>query len=203
MREDMNDVIQLLGILKSNLQKRDHEITTMKNELRSAHNEIKSLHQRVNSFEYYYNSNTDKVRATHPSIPSKCLLIGDTNLRRMLKSDLKENCQIKTVKGSNIDMQRQWVHKFLKVIPTECIIYSGMYDILNNVSTDVILDNLGYLISDLKDKNNNIKTYVCQIVPMPIPHAAQTKVVEYNEQLVEWCRHNKDCSFIQTWHRRD
>ena len=51
--------------------------------------------------------------------------------------------------------------------PSDCIIYSGTLDIIDEHSPDTILDNLGSLISDLKEKNSNMNVYVCKIVPSP------------------------------------
>ena len=48
------------------------------------------------------------------------------------------------------------------------------------------LDHLGSLISDLKEKNSEMKIHVCQVVPVPEPLEIQAKVKYYNEQLLEW-----------------
>ena len=60
-----------------------------------------------------------------------------------------------------------------------------MYDILDDVAPDSILDNLESLINDFKDKNSDMKTYVCQIVPTSMSHVTNTKIEDYNEHLLK------------------
>ena len=75
-------------------------------------------------------------------------------------------------------------------IPAECILYNGYHDILEESSPATILDNLGSLISALKDKNNSMKIYVCQILPSPMCQDINVKIEDYNEQLTKWCETN-------------
>lgn len=57
-----------------------------------------------------------------------------------------------------------------------------MYDILQDTAPEIILDNLGFLIKHLKEKNTDQK-FVCQIVPTPMAHEMQIKIQDYNKHL--------------------
>lgn len=84
-----------------------------------------------------------------------------------------------------MNLLRSWVTKKLTQIATKCVIYNGINDILEEGLPATILDNLGSLISDLV-KNNAMKIYVCQVMPMPTTPEIQTKTEDYNELLVKW-----------------
>ena len=53
-------------------------------------------------------------------------------------------------------------------VPTTCVIYYGVNDIIDKTPSDKILDDLGSLTSDLKEKNGGTNLYVCQVVPPPV-----------------------------------
>ena len=78
---------------------------------------------------------------------SQCLLLGDTNTRRVLCSDLDDKCIVKTVTHANTDLLRSWVTEKLQSVPSECVIIGGVYDIFDELSPEIILDHLGSLIS--------------------------------------------------------
>ena len=60
---------------------------------------------------------------------------------------------MRTIHGANIDLLRSWIAEKLDRTPTECVIYCGLNDIIEELPSENILDNLGSLISDLKEKN--------------------------------------------------
>lgn len=66
------------------------------------------------------------------------------------------------------------------------MLYCGVHGIIEGSTPENILDNLGSLISDLKEKNNKMKTYVCQVVPTPMSQDIQAKIADYNEHLTKW-----------------
>lgn len=83
----------------------------------------------------------------------KCLLLGDINKRRVQRSDIHDKWSSKTVASANMDHLICWVNEQLKVTPSECEIYCGLYNILEGKPPENILDSLGYLVSDLEQKS--------------------------------------------------
>lgn len=67
-----------------------------------------------------------------------------------------------------------------------CVIYCCVQDIIEGSTPANILDNLGSLISDLKEKNYKMKIYVCQAVPTPMSPDFQAIIADYNEHLIKW-----------------
>lgn len=96
-----------------------------------------------------------------------------------------------------MDLLRCWVSEKLNLIPTECIIYCGLQDILDKSAPDKILDNLSSLISDLKERNRNMNIYICQLPPTLLSQDIQAKIGDFNEHLRLCCESN-DISIIKT-----
>ena len=81
--------------------------------------------------------------------------------------------------------------------PSKCVIYIVINDILEEGLPVTVFDNLGSLISDLKENNNIKEIYVCQVIPMPTTQEIQIKVEDYIELLVKWGETN-DVEVIET-----
>ena len=103
----------------------------------------------------------------------------------MLSSDLGDNCSVKTIIGANIDIIRSRLTEQLYKTPTECILYCGINDILDEPPHEIVLDNIGALVSDLKVKNCSMKIYVCQIVPPSVSQEMKDNIESFNEQLLK------------------
>lgn len=103
----------------------------------------------------------------------------------MLSSDLGDNCSVKTNNGANIDLIKRWITEQLHNIPTVCVLYCGINDILDESPHEIVLDNIGSLVSDLKERNCNMKIYVCQIVPPSVSQEMKDKVESFNEHLLK------------------
>lgn len=60
-----------------------------------------------------------------------------------------------------MDLLKCWLSDQFNWIPQKCILYGGggggIQDILDGVSPNVILDNLGALVSTLKEKNLHVE----------------------------------------------
>lgn len=125
---------------------------------------------------------------TSPRVNS--LLLGDANLRRVHRNDLANNCSIKTFHDANVDLLRSWVTEKMNQPPTTCVIYCGVNDIISETPSDKILDDLGSLISNLKEKLDDMKIYVCQVVPHVIPEQFSAQVEAYNDHLPRWGESN-------------
>ncbi|KAK4308822.1 hypothetical protein Pmani_010427 [Petrolisthes manimaculis] len=91
---------------------------------------------------------------------SKTLLLGDINLSTIRASDLNTNCKIRTWKDANVDLLKCWVHEKLSWNPAKCIVYYGLCDVMDNESPASIIDNLGSLVSELKNKNENMEVCI-------------------------------------------
>ncbi|KAK4307263.1 hypothetical protein Pmani_020976 [Petrolisthes manimaculis] len=83
------------------------------------------------------------------TLETSCLVLGDFNFQQVLRSDLSKNCTVRTINRATIDKLRNWVKYKMSHAPTTCVVYCGLYDILDEVAPEIVLDNLGSLISDL------------------------------------------------------
>ncbi|KAK4315075.1 hypothetical protein Pmani_013679 [Petrolisthes manimaculis] len=140
---------------------KDMEIELLNVEVKQAYQLIASLQQRVTALEHHNIITSEgqrQVQALTPPV-SHCLLLGDSNLRRVRTSDLGDNSSVKTIHGANVDLVRKRISEQLNnKAPTECVIYCGINDILDESPHEIILDNIGEL-DDLcfeGDENNAI-----------------------------------------------
>ena len=126
--------------IKIKLQTKDIEIKLLNDEVKIAYGTIETLQQRVNDLEQQLNSTTTgrPQGMSSCSSTSHCLLLGDTNVRKIRSSDLGINCSVKTIHGANIDLLRSWINENLDQTPSECVIYCGFYDILDKLPNEYI-----------------------------------------------------------------
>lgn len=177
------DIAKEIKIIKSKLATKDAEIELLNTEVKAAYHTINQLQQRVTELEKQH---SESVSTGNPIPPSSCLLLGDNNLDAILCSDLHQSCSVNAIPGANMDLLRSWVNENLHISPANCVIYSGTSDVIAEHSPTTIIDNLGSLISDLKEKNNNMNVYVCQIVPSPEYQDIQSKIEDFNNHLDKW-----------------
>ena len=180
----------------NNLIIKDKEIDLLNTEMKTAYTLIDLLMKRVDDLEKKENSKLEPVKL-NPNIQeqtrqtvNKCLLLADSNLRRVRQSDLGRNCSVKTIPEANINLLKSWVREQMHTIPQECIIYCGLYDISEGLSPENILNSLGSLINDLRAKNSKMEIYICQVSPVPSPLEIQRKILEYNDHLMKWGKLN-------------
>lgn len=183
---NIQEITKSIKIIMSKLEVKDKEIDLLNTEMKTAYATIEVLQKRVTELEQRDSNEKHHVSVVTPTLTTNSLLLGDSNLRHILCSDLDKNCQIKTITGANMDLLRSWVNEKLTQTPSICVIYNGINDILEEELPATILDNLGSLISELKEKNNAMKIYVCQVVPTPMTQENLTKIEDYNELLVKW-----------------
>ncbi|KAK4316782.1 hypothetical protein Pmani_012085 [Petrolisthes manimaculis] len=168
---------------------KDMEIELLIVEVKKAYQLIASLQQRVTALEHHNIITSEgqrQVQALTPPV-SHYLLLGDSNLRRVRTSDLGDNSSVKTIHGANVDLVRKRISEQLNnKAPTECVIYCGINDILDESPHEIILDNIGALVTDLKEKNCSMKIYVCQIVPPNNSHGLKENIESFNECLIKW-----------------
>ena len=165
-------------------------------------NLISEVTRRVNDLENIVHENTptsdisdvrrqqDPHHNTSANSVKKHLILGDTNLSNLKVSDLSESWGIRTISESNFDLMRCWVREKLSWSPATCIIYGGLFDILEDCEYPRVLDNLGALISELKIKNENMDIYISQLVPSLQSDTLQAKINDLNEHLQKWSNEN-------------
>lgn len=68
---------------------------------------------------------------------------------------------------------------------------------VDSVDPLTILDNLRFLISELKEKNNKMEIHISQSVPSLISDELQDKVGDFNEHLKRWSE-SKEMYIIET-----
>lgn len=115
-----------LETIKSHLKTKNNEIVLLNMEIKSACTVIGLLQHRISELEQKYGNDRDCEAATIVPTPPHCLLLGDTNFRRVIRSDLDENCSVKTISKANMDLLRSWASEKLQTIPSECILYGGL-----------------------------------------------------------------------------
>ena len=190
-REFMEKVNKDILSIKSKLETKDSEIELLNTEMKTAYSVIETLQQRISHLETRERSDDKHEDGTSTTLtPPQCLLLGDTNLKHVRRSDLDDSCSVRTVTHANMDLLSSWVSEKLSWSPSHCVIYCGLYDVLNGKNFDSVFDNLGSLISNLKDKSSNVKIHVCQIAPVLMSQDVNTRITEYNENLVEWGKQN-------------
>lgn len=179
--------------IKAQLHTKDLEIELLNEEVRTAYETIKSLQIRVTNLEQEHRSppNMEQPETSSSISPRKhTLLLGDENLRRVHRNDMANHCSIKTLHGASVDFLRSWVTGKMNQAPTTCVIYCGVNDIINETPSDKILDDLGSLISDLKEKYEAMNLYICQVVPHVSLDQHSVQITAYNEHLLNWGESN-------------
>ena len=61
---------------------------------------------------------------------------------------------------------------------------------MESLSPNVILDNLGALVSTLKEKNELVEIYVCELVTIFDDREYEPRIKDYNKKLIEWSSDN-------------
>ena len=162
---------------------------------------IRSLSQRVSDLEGRASDNTQAsgntsivsqtTQPSHVPLVKKHLILGDVNIRNIQVADLSQSWRVRTLAESNYDLMTCWVKEKLLWSPATCIIYGGLFDILEGSEYTVALDNLGTLISELKTKNENMNIYISQLVPTLQSDTLQAKINDFNEHLQKWGDENE------------
>ena len=180
-------VLEELEGIKEKLAMKDVEIEQLNEIVQNAHVTINRLNDRISSLEEKINDQST-CNTARPS-NDKILLLGDENLTEVRPSDLGEDCFIKTIKDTNMDLTRCWIDERLDWVPGKCVIYCGSNDLAETENLSTIFDHLGQLISELKDRNGNMELFVCELVPST-NGALDDKISEYNEKLKQWTNVN-------------
>ena len=122
--------------------------------------------------------------------PKGTLLLGDSNLIAVKTSDLDTSCSIRTIRGANTDLINCWVTEKLQWAPNNCVLYCGLQDILEDTTTATIFDRLGALVSSLKQINENMKIFICELAPAVRAEDYDDHINNFNTHLINWSETN-------------
>lgn len=185
--------------LRERINVRDVEIEELNELLKNAHVTINKLNDRLSSLEEQVNQlqeTTAQQQQILPilqdpsSTPKGTLLLGDNNLVPVRASDLNKQCSVRTIREANIDLVKCWVSEKLQWVPKCCILYCGIQDILDGSIPAEIFDKLGSLVANLKQVNEDMNIYVCELVPILKVQEYDEKINNFNNQLAEWSVQN-------------
>ena len=183
------------------------EVSNIKEELRTKTKQIEELNELLKAANVTINKLSDRITAMEEKMEhqdfqnqgesernqeeeNQTLLLGDTNLLHVKASDLGRRCFVRTIKGGNCDLISSWVAEKLNWKPSNCVLVCGTHDLLEGDTPGNILDSLGSLIAQLKQVNENMVIYICQIGPTLRTNEFEETIVYFNEQLEEWCTKN-------------
>ena len=188
--EDVTDPLEKIRLelqeIKKSMAQKDILIEELNDLLKNAHVTINRLNDRLTTLEEQV---TNQPSPAAPVLCNKTLLLGDDNLREVRLSDLEENCSVKTVNDTTMDLLKCWVSEKLEWVPDKCIIYCGMNDLIENENLNEVLDDLGSLTSELKNKNENVELFVCELAPS-LKEEMNARFSAFNDKLKDWCNVN-------------
>ena len=194
------DVMNSVEELRERINIRDSEIEELNELLKTAHVTINRLNDRLSSME----EQVKQLQITHtqqtPQVlqgssspnfsPERTLILGDTNLKDIRTSDLTNQCSIRTIKGANTDLIKCWISEKLQWAPGNCILYCGLQDIMDGSLAEDILDRLGSLVAGLKQINEEMNIYICELVPVVRVQEYDESINNFNNQLATWSTNN-------------
>ena len=206
----LDDLVREITTIKSKIQTKDNEIELLNTEMKMAYSVIELLQQRVSELEQQKKKN-EKQQDTSGSVTrqlneheernnitelpttsleertsANTLLLGDQSIMNIRMSDLTHKCKIRTLHDADFDLMRDWVKEQLNWSPDTCVIYGGMFDLINASVESDIIHNLSALIYELKNINENMSVYVSKIVPCPQNESMQTRISDLNDEIEKW-----------------
>ncbi|KAK4329204.1 hypothetical protein Pmani_000432 [Petrolisthes manimaculis] len=113
IKSEMGKMKKNIEIILSKLETKDLEMELLETEVKTAYATIELLQKRVTELEQ-----RDKKETIQPDSPSStsCLMLGDSNLQQVLRSDLSKNCTVRTINRATIDKLRNWY----RLYPSSC-----------------------------------------------------------------------------------
>ena len=129
--------------------------------------------------------NTNKSKSTG----KKCLLLGDSHVRRLDKAKLKNT----TCAGIGGLMSQNFIQRHSNTInkeiatSNEVIIHVGSNDIARNVAVETIVDNIDTAGMKLLEKTPSVSITISSILLEKYNPSLNVKIVEANEALRRYC----------------
>lgn len=90
--------------------------------------------------------------------------------------------------GANVDLRKCWVPEKLNWTPSKVLLYAFLYDLMNNVDPDCILNYVTAIVCELKENINRIEIHVSQLAPTVSSEDFQARVAVFIEHLNKWGR---------------
>ena len=87
---NIQEITKSIKTLMSKLEVKDKEIDLLNTEMKTAYATIELLQKRVTELEQKHINEEHQVSADNSTLPANSLLLGDTNLRHILCSDLEK-----------------------------------------------------------------------------------------------------------------
>ena len=194
--ENNNTITSELRDIKDLITTKDAEIRELHELLKAANITINKLSDRLTSLEDQVERERSKRNEGTVTLADSIengegtLLLGDSNLSDVRPSDLASNCNVRTLKGANVDLVKCWITEKLNWKPSSCILMVGLQDILDGQTPSAILDNLGALVAELKRMNENMTIYLCQLLPTLKEDEFGDTINYFNDQLASWSSAN-------------
>lgn len=180
--------------LRKKVTMKDNEIEELNTVIKSTQVIINRLNDRMSALEKQVKMGERNImrpqEPTSVTTPERSLLIGDSNLNEAFPSDLSEHCKIRTIHEATMDLLSCWIEEKLDWTPDRCFIYCGIQDLIENVSPEVVLDNLGSVITILKSKKDAMRISVCELAPVPENEELNCRINQYNTKLESWAKEN-------------
>ena len=195
-----SEIMNMITELRERLNIRDVEVDELNELLKAANVMINKLNDRVSSLEdqvklLQENSSQgttaaegsqERLTLSQSAVPKGTLLLGDSNLAAIKTSDLATGCTIRTIRGANTDLINCWVSEKLQWAPNGCVLYCGLQDIYEDIATIDIFDKLGSLITSLKQINDNMQIYICELAPAVNAEKYDDPINNFNNHLINW-----------------
>lgn len=189
----LSGIMEELRKLREQMQIKELRMSQMEKLLDDSRLTIDRLCCRITTLEDSIQNGSSVVNSKEQQNatprPTQTLLLGDKNLINILSSDLQEQCLIRTINEANVDLMKCWISEKLVWIPARTILYCGIQDIMDGLSCSTVIDNLGALVTTLKEKNENMEIYVCELVPT-LDGEMLPKINELNSELEKWTSGN-------------
>ena len=171
------------------LETKNMEFDLLNTEMKAVHSLLDQVIQRIHVLvsQIPPKPSEQEVPDTISEFPQEILLLGDENLTEAKVSDVNEHVLVRTINDANTDMLWCWVTGRLNIVPTKCILYCDVHDVIDNVALEIFFGNFSSLICELKEINKDMVIHVCQLAPNLLFQETQRKIGDFNEHLRRWC----------------